>query len=99
MLNFLLFDGAKLLCNNRNAKKKHFARLAKRMTIQHVDLYPMTLMQDSSPAHKRFAYMEKQSHYELIFQNPIRNSLYWIFAILSASICIYLDCIWVPFCR
>ena len=38
MLNFLLFDDAKLLCNNRNAKKKHFARLAKRMTIQHVDL-------------------------------------------------------------
>ena len=30
MLNFLLFDGAKLLCNNSNAKKKHFARLAKR---------------------------------------------------------------------
>ena len=29
MLNFLLFDGAKLRCNNRNAKKKHFARLAK----------------------------------------------------------------------
>lgn len=29
MLNFLLFDGAKLLCNNHNAKKKHFARLAK----------------------------------------------------------------------
>lgn len=88
MLNFLLFDGAKLLCNNRNAKKKHFARLAKRMTIQ---------QKDSSPAHKRFAYME--NHYELIFQNPIRNCLYWIFAILSASICIYLDCIWVPFCR
>ena len=38
MLNFLLFDDAKILCNNRNVKKKHFARLAKRMTIQHVDL-------------------------------------------------------------
>ena len=38
MLNFLLFDGAKLLCNNRNAKKKHFARLAKQMAILHVDL-------------------------------------------------------------
>ena len=33
MLNFLLFDVAKLLCNNRNAKKNYFATLAKRMTI------------------------------------------------------------------
>lgn len=29
MLDFLLFDVAKLRCNNPNSKKKHFARLAK----------------------------------------------------------------------
>ena len=29
MFNFLLFDVAKLLCNNHITKKKHFARLAK----------------------------------------------------------------------
>ena len=29
MLDFLLFDVAKLRCNNPDTKKKHFARLAK----------------------------------------------------------------------
>lgn len=33
MLNFLLFDGAKIRCFDRYSKKKHFARLAKQNPI------------------------------------------------------------------
>lgn len=53
MLNFLLFDGAKLLCNNHNAKKKHFARLAKEdYNLIRVGLQPDHIRVGLQPASK-----------------------------------------------